>query len=136
MLQARKVQTEGLAWRAHDCQRSTSGGRTQTTRYEIEVVYMGPSSPIPPVLLLKLATPQKLVATHSKPIELPPPYGGEQRRKGKGYPNPSKGHGAVSQVLTAEPQYRSGALKPSQFNAYQFTGVIPPFSGLKGSAGL
>ena len=29
--------------------------------------------------------------THRKPIQLPPPYGGEQERKGKGYPNPSKG---------------------------------------------
>lgn len=41
-----------------------------------------------------------------------------------------------SPYLTAEPQYRSGALKRSQFNAYQFMGVIPPFSGLKGSARL
>jgi len=75
-------------------------------------------------------------ANHSKPKVLPPPYGGEQRRKGKGYPNPSKGIRAVPQVLTAEPQYRSGALKRSQINAYQFMGVIPPFSGLKGSARL
>jgi len=38
--------------------------------------------------------------------------------------------------LTAEPQCRSGALKRSQFNTYQFMGVIPPFSGLKGSVRL
>ena len=79
---------------------------------------------------------QNLEADQARSKVLPPPYGGEQRRKGKGYPNPSKGHGAVPLILTAEPQYRSGALKQSQFNAYQFMGVIPPFSGLKGSARL
>lgn len=67
----------------------------------------------------------------------PPPYGGEQGRKGKGCPNPH----AVSLApfpcyLTAEPQYRSGALKRSQFNAYQFMCVTTPLSGLKGSVRL
>jgi hypothetical protein len=33
-------------------------------------------------------------------------------------------------ILTAEPQYRSGTLKRSQFNACQFMGVTPPLLGL------
>ena len=52
---------------------------------------MGPSSPIPPVLLFRKVVLAKVSGTHRKPIQLPPPYGGEQERKGKGYPNPSKG---------------------------------------------
>jgi hypothetical protein len=90
-----KPSKSGFAWREHRQQRSTSSGRIQTPRHACDVVYMGPSSPIPPALLYKLLDVKKRVAKHSKPIQLPPPYGGEQGRKGKGYPNPSKGYGAV-----------------------------------------
>ena len=51
---------------------------------------MGPAAHTP-LLSGMLGVLQKLVATHSKPEVLPPPYGGEQRREGKGLPYPSKG---------------------------------------------
>lgn len=65
-------------------------GRTQTTRYASALVYMGPAAHTP-LLSEMLGVLHRQVAAHSKPKVLPPPYGGEQRRKGKGLPYPSKG---------------------------------------------
>ena len=65
-------------------------GRTQTPRNANVVVYMGPAAHTP-LLSEMLGKLLKRVAERSKPKVLPPPYGGEQGRKGKGFPNPSKG---------------------------------------------
>ena len=87
-----QLQDRGQSVRHGACTRSTnqSHGRTQTTRQTNGVVYMGPAAHTP-LLLETLQVLHRMMATHSKPKVLPPPYGGEQRRKGKGLPYPSKG---------------------------------------------
>ena len=51
------------------------------------MVYLGPPAQTP-VLSDQVQVLRFTVADHSKSKVLPPPYGGEQGRKGKGYPNP------------------------------------------------
>ena len=97
---------------------------------------MGPSSPIPPVLLSREKVLQEYQVRTVNLSSCHPLTVVSRRERGKATLTHRRASGAVPQVLTAEPQCRSGALKRSQFNAYQFTGVIPPFSGLKGSARL
>jgi len=65
-------------------------GRIQTARHANDVVYMGPAAHTP-LLSEMIGVLRRLVAAHSKPQVLPPPYGGEQGREGKSLPYPSKG---------------------------------------------
>lgn len=77
------------------------------------------------------------VAAHINLSRGPPPYGGEQGRKGGKPPYPLKGIlGAYTLILTAEPQYRLGTFKRSQLNVCRFVGVTPPILGPACSMGL
>jgi hypothetical protein len=112
-------------------------GRIQPGQKANALVCLGLPAQTPVLLFAAVEMNKQVVCIHHPNFKCcPPPYGGEQGRKGKGCPNPHAVSLKPSPHLTAEPQCRSGALKRSQFNAYQFMGVTPPFSGLKGSARL
>jgi len=76
----------------------TRCGRIQPTPFANVLVYLG-ASPQTPIHFGDGHGIKRIEGIHPKNLSSsPPPYGGEQGRKGKGYPNPAKGQSAVPQA--------------------------------------
>jgi hypothetical protein len=94
------------------------------------MVYMGPAAHTP-LLLEALEVLQKIKAIHPKSLSSSHPLTVVSRGERGQAALPAEGYSRrLHPILTAEPQYRSGTLKRSQFNACQFMGVTPPLLGL------